>query len=717
MLDLIFSGLAEIVGEALDGLIATFMPLLDFNFNTFNSTFPYAAETYSLIQSIAMAIALLIATIQLVPFFFGGSRKNESPIRILMSAAIAVAAIYYGNYIFTAIMDFAQRPYDALRLSNTSANWGLNISSIISDAMYQVSILLYIILIIAMGIAFLKLMLEVIERYVFLFVMIYLSPLVSATLASKETSGVFWKFVSMFIAQCTLFVLNIWFLKMVVSMFQNLSQSPFLLLGLIMGYAMLRIAAKFDSYLNQLGLKAAAVGMGNELLAAGMMAMTMGSGRLGGKSIAGSNEKGGVLGIADKISQGFGKISPISGVSQGVSNAFGGLFKSGQQAWGAAMDAARGEGNVIEKMKAGFNAGTKSFGDTFKNNQHDAWMKTKDGSLWARGTNNKDSNNLMESMSNGDGALSPFQLYDLANHSYLADQMVDGFTDTQECANSEVVAAMSQGIGLDKVDENAQEMLDVGYGNVAAENTEYTADSSGIHAQYEKDGWQHDWQVKTADQYNQLTPQQQQAYTAFKSDNGRQYYYAHNRTRAQSQYQKDAAALDSKVQGFAANPQENPLSMSECQKVFKNKELTNSMMAQMAQNGTSIHIEPGTPTPLNQYAAVMLENLNLNGVPAAERNAAAMAVLSGNARFHQDGRGWTCDYNASANEGRRITMLSPSAIAGTNAPSVGSAPRYDVDYLANRGYTHNTMGDNSYYTLLEKQLPPNNSDRSENDLF
>ena len=613
MLDLIFSGLASIVGDALDGLIRIFMPLLDFNFDTFNSAFPYAADAYPLIQSIAIAVVLLIATIQVVPFFFGGKRQNETPIRILLSAAIAVAAIFYGNYIFTAIMDFAQLPFDALRVSHTSASWGWNLSSIISSATYHVSILLYIVLIVAMGIAFLKLMLEIIERYVFLFVLIYLSPLASSTLASRETSGVFWKFVSMFISQCALFVLNIWFLKMVVSMFQNLASSPFLLLGLLMGYAMLRIAAKIDSYMNQLGLNAAAVGMGNELFAAGMMLMSMG-GKAVGKGSTGAEGRGGVLGVADKVAQGYGKISPVAGVSQGISHGIGGLWKSGKQAVGATIDAAKGGDSFLHRVANGIEAGSKTFGGSLSPNMHDAWMKTQGGSLWARGYAGMRGNQPGWD--------------DISKNGFVADNAIRYFENAQgNCSSecSEDIAALCQGIGLDRVDENAQEMFDVGYGNVAAENLAYKIDENGIQAQYEKDGWQHDWQVKTASQYAKLSPQEQQSYTAFQSSDGKQYYMSYNKSRAESAATKSQTAAMEQIQNFGLNPLQHQLDSNAMAMLRKDPAMVHDLYRDLYNNDVSFD----TSTAEGRRAMADLLSITPVASNAYADKKAAMDALAG----------------------------------------------------------------------------------------
>lgn len=670
MLDLIFSGLASIVGDALDGLLRILMPLLDFNFDTFNSAFPYAAYAYPLIQSIAIAVVLLIATVQIVPFFWGGKQQNESPIRILLSSAIAVAAIFYGNYIFTAIMDFAQLPFDALRVSDTSGSLQWNLSSIISSAVYRVSTLLYIVLIVAMGIAFLKLVVEIIERYVFLFVLIYLSPLASSTLASRETSGVFWKFVSMFISQCALFVLNIWFLKIIISMFQNLASSSFLTLGLLMGYAMLRIAAKIDSYMNQLGLNAAAVGMGNELFAAGMMLMSMG-GKAIGKGNIGADGRGSVLGIADKIAQGYGKISPVAGISQGIRNGIGGLWKTGKQAFGATIDAAKGGDGFLNKVANGIEAGSKTFGDSLSPNMHDAWMKTQGGSFWARGYAQ-----IRDQCP---------RLDDISKNGFVADGVIKYFESEQGNSvsnSSDSVAALCQGIGLDRVDENAQEMLNVGYGNVAAENLAYKIDGDGIQAQYEKDGWKHDWQVKTASQCAKLSPQEQQSYTAFKSSDGKQYYMSYNKSRAESVATKSQTAAVEQIKNFGLNPLQHQLDSNAMAMLRKDPAMVHELYRNLGKNGVSFDAS----TAAGRRAMADLLSITPVSGSAFTGKRAAMDALAGGATIVAsscNANGMDLNWNDINGNTYDFSVKTP---AGTT----------DASTLMNNGYTSFEMGSGSY---------------------
>jgi hypothetical protein len=175
--------------------------------------------------------------------------------------------------------------------------------------------------------------------------------------------------------------------------------------------------------------------------------------------------------------------------------------------------------------------------------------------------------------------------------------------------------------------------------------------------------------------------------------------------------------IATKAKNFASAPNTSPLSSGDCQTIFKDPGMAHSVLMGIGRNGGKIHIEPGENSPYREYAAGMVANLRLEGVPASERNAAAMAIMAGQARFDQDGRGFSVEYDASANEGRQITMLTPSAIKGTSAPDAGGE-RLDYDQLANRRYSINTINGDNFYSLYETQLPPTRkANRSTNDHY
>lgn len=333
MVDLLVSWVAQAIAELFQAAIEALAPILGFDMSLFNRTFPFAFVAYGIFQRVALGLVLVIAVVHLWPWFFPSDKQSKvSPIRIAFSSILAVVFIFYGNYLFEAIIELCKYPYDALLASDATAmrpiaDFEFNgIATAAADAFYAVSIPLYIVILLLIGIAFLKLMVEAIERYCILFMLIYISPLASSTLASPNTTAIFKKFFSMFISQCILVILNIWILKMVISMFDGLGSNPDKILALLLGYAALRIGAKLDSYLNQLGLNAAITGVGlaGEMIGAGMAAIAMGGGG-GGGSLGGSGgSAGGILGAGKGAIHGatnfVGKFSPISGAANFVKN-------------------------------------------------------------------------------------------------------------------------------------------------------------------------------------------------------------------------------------------------------------------------------------------------------------------------------------------------------------------------------------------------------------
>lgn len=564
MVDIIVNALADLISHALEVIVTILMPVFSFTFDTFNGVFPFAAKAYVVFQNIALGIALLLAVFQVFPLLFQSKQSTSTPIRILVFAAMAVFGIYYGNYILEWIMDIAQMPYDALlKMYAADNSWDdfasgftlspltLTIETLTLGASIGPSVLLYIVLLLMVGIAFIKLLLEAVERYVILYVLVYLSPLASCTLASESTSGIFKKYFSMFISQCILLILNIWCMEMSISMFANLGAvNP--AVGLIMGYAFMRIAAKLDSYLNQLGLNSAitGAGLGGELMATGMMLMSKFSPSGAGGSTGGSGGSGGVLGFSEKVADGIKRYTPTGPLQDAV----GGLYKSVGKGIAAGKEASsQAEGGYLDKLRAGgeaaFSTGTNGFSDSLREAQKEG-ARTN---VWSRSIYNGDTENPgMDIL--GQESISPNDLDDIAVSPYLGDDIMSNLDENTVIDDPATVAATMQSIGIDKQFADGNEAIAVGYGNTQADGVAFSADGNGIHAQYEKDGKVHEMDIKTASQYAQLTPQEQQAYTGYRNREGTQYYYKSESYKADTPYQKEQSAATASYQAAVTDP-------------------------------------------------------------------------------------------------------------------------------------------------------------------
>lgn len=712
MVDLLVSAIANMIAEALNAAVNMIMPLLDFDFDSFNMAFPFAANAYSIFQSVAVAIALLLAAFQIFPMLSGQSQTKTTPVRAGLFAILSVFGIYYGNYILTAIMEIAQAPYDAMMNADSSSAFTFAfdpVLAVITDAAYQVSIIIYIVLLLLIGIAFIKLLLEAVERYVILFVLVYLSPLASSTLASEPTSGIFKRFLSMFISQCVLLILNVWSLKMSISLFDGLGASTNPVLSLMLGYAFLRIASKLDSYLNQLGLSAAVTGagLGSELMATGMMMLSKLGGLTGGKNVSsgsasgGSGSSSGILGFSQKLSSGIGKISPVAGAADAGKNAVQALGKTAGQGLTAAKEAMAGtSGSLTEKLGAGVEAAGNTLKQNVGKNLHDASMKTQGSSLWARGAaqaanakiDGTGVDSLVKNAVSGEG-LTADERHDLASNAFVGDKVMNSFEGGNETSESADVAATMQSIGLEDADPKATDAINAGYGNIDAEDVDFVQNENGIQANFSKDGWNESWDVKTAAQYNALSPDAQQAYTAFKSANGGQYYYSHSRSRAPSAMQKEQMAVSSAVAAFSASPQTTSLSQSEWASVSKNPDAYNKTWNGLRESGQTLG---GSDTEKTSIKG-MLSATKTSGSKLVEGKNAAIAHMD-DADASWDGRSAKVSWNQE-NGSHQFEILSQDEAAQIGSPA----------QLHEMGYSAISVGDETYFAKYS--APPTDQEQ------
>lgn len=717
MIDLIVSYCANAVSELVELIVNAIAPILGFSFTTFNTTFPFALTAYGIFQRVALAIVLVISGVHLWPWFFpSDDREKISPIRIAYGAVVAVAFIYYGNYILEGIIDLCVYPYNAMLIADsTTGTLELSdfnrVTALIHDISYQTSLILYIILMLLIGIAFIKVLLEGVERYVILFLLVYSSPIAAAALASDATKGIYKKFFAMFISQCILLILNIWILKMFLSMCSNMSATASPILALVMGYSLLRLAQKMDSYLNQLGLNAAITGngLGGELLASGLMLMNQLGGKSSGASGGGYNSHGGggIGGFHKKASAFVGKMSPISGAADAMRNYGGAAIHTAGEAAGA-VNTAAGRGGIIgaairsakesmspntdvpkeSPLSNAMKAGKQTWNEKIGENMHSATMKTRESSLGARAFGSRDLTQILDRASGrGESPLSTAEQADIANYSHVADAVYSEMSATgAEMTESANVAAVMDGIGVAQTDPAISEAVDVGYGNVEAENIAYALDGSGIHASYTKDGMTNTVAIVSASQYDAMENTEQNGFSGFQSGDGKRYYYRHDKQRAAappSEAKVRAEEFTASASAFAAAPQKAPLSASDYAYMGKHSETLNEVFDGLHESGAKV-------TDAKQVG-YMLQSMPTPNIPPKEKSAAVNAMFAGESQSNSaDGNGLNVVYESDSGEMHQITVL-------TNHKIEELGPQY----IANRGYTTKNIGGQQYAFLYE----------------
>ncbi|HIT33421.1 MAG TPA: hypothetical protein IAC31_02165 [Candidatus Faecousia intestinigallinarum] len=727
MVDILVSWIARAIAEALEGFVNLVMPIFGFSFDSFAATFPWARTGYYIFQYVAMVLVLIISAAYLLMFIFPGrGQLNGSPFRQAFNAFFAIAMIYYGNYILEVIISLSAYPFTAVLSTDASAGTmnplEFNISPAIAsvnDIFFAVSIPLYILMLCLIGWSFIKLILEAIERYVVLFVLVYTAPLAFACMASESTSGIFKKFFSMFLSQCVMLLLSIWSVKMGISMLSNLGGTASPILGFLMGYAFLRIALKLDSYLNQIGLNAAitGAGLGTELLATGVLLSSRLGGLFGGglSSPGGSggpsgSSGGGFGGFTAKVVSAYGKYSPLAGATEHVKNTVGAFAKT---AFAAAKEgnSAFGPGGVIgavtKSVKEGLssvtgnrltntawappkespfsaaaNAAREYWDQNIQSNLHNADMDTRESNLWTRADAAEYIDDVAGKFSGRYSApVTQEEMEDISQYSHMADAAYqDVVSQGTTITDSESVAAVMQGLGVSGVDAKAAEFLDPS----SVERSDYVMDSAGIHASYTKDGRIETMDIVSDTQYKKLSSGEQQNYQGFRSGAGQQYYYRRTSARAPSESQMRETSFQDVAIKFAQAPQDHPLTMQDVAYMKRSPEAVNTLF-------DNLHIT-GSQVKDSQQIATTLEAMRIPGVNSGEKNEAVMKMLSGNVDFcSMDGNGLQVSWHSDTGEAKQITVLTKQG-----------ASRYDAEYLENRQYHFHNNAGSPYYSLFER---------------
>lgn len=307
MLDWIFEGIvtwvSSIASELMDAVSRVFLDALGTDMGAMEGYFPFVTKAFEVMQYMAWAVLFLITVWQLFRVFGGPITEAENPWQLLLRSALFALLVGAARPIFTMALDIARAPYTALMEVSMEAEdftfAGIeealkNGLTTIVSTVTVVGPILILILLIALGWNYFKLLLECVERYIVVGVLCYTSPLAFAMGGSKATNQVFKSWCRMVGSQLLLLVLNVWFLRAFDSSVGQFignggalaSGGGSVFLWLFCALAFLKTAQKFDSYLAAMGLNVAQTGssMAMEMV----MAARVLSGLGGGAKSAGS---------------------------------------------------------------------------------------------------------------------------------------------------------------------------------------------------------------------------------------------------------------------------------------------------------------------------------------------------------------------------------------------------------------------------------------------
>ncbi len=317
MLDWIFEGIitwvASVVSEMFDAVSGLFLEALGTDMTAMEEYFPFVAKAFSIMQYTAWSLLFLITVWQLFKVFGGPVSEAENPWTLLARSCLFAVLIGYAKPIFQMTLNIARAPYLSMMEISMSgedftfAGVGQVLQNGMTTIVAMISIvgtLLLVILEIALGWNYFKLLLETVERYIVVGVLCYTSPLAYCMGGSKATGQVFKSWCRMVGSQLLLLVMNVWFLRgFGSSMGQYIanggalsSGKGSLFLWLFCALAFLKTAQKFDSYLASMGLNVAQTGssLGMEMMVAARVIGGMGSGvRSAGNLFGGASQGAG----------------------------------------------------------------------------------------------------------------------------------------------------------------------------------------------------------------------------------------------------------------------------------------------------------------------------------------------------------------------------------------------------------------------------------------
>lgn len=336
----IVNWIASLVTSVMDAISGVFLNALGTDMTAMEQYFPFVTEAFTIMQYTAWALLFLVTVWQLFRTFGGPITDAENPWHLMARSTICAVLVGYAKPIFSIALDIARAPYTALMdatmdpgsftfagIEQVLANGLTTLASTITI----IAPLLTIILMIALGWNYFKLLLECVERYVVVGVLCYTSPLAFSMGGSKNTGNILKGWVRMVGSQLLLLVLNVWFLRAFNSSvgqfvgnggaLSNGQGSIFL--WMFVALAFLKTAQKFDAYLAAMGLNVAQTGssLGMEMLMAARVITGVASGgaRSAGSVFKGAGTATGAAGSAGGFFAGFAsRFKPNSFVRDAV---------------------------------------------------------------------------------------------------------------------------------------------------------------------------------------------------------------------------------------------------------------------------------------------------------------------------------------------------------------------------------------------------------------
>lgn len=347
----------QLIGAVMQVLTNSFLSSFGPNVVQFNSSFFRGAT--GVLRAVGMALVVLIVVGALCRNFLAPiTGEMEDPVKMIPRAAISLFLVFYTGGVIQLEFKFFSKVYSAF--NQISMFWDPKkdaeqiksaflqlvssdhkISQAINIALSSVKLdvpakMVYatiaVVMLLVVGIDYLKLLLEGAERYVVCFLLFWFAPLGGSTFASKSTEKVFFSYIRMGISQLLLLCFNVLFLRGALGLMVgfnsvNILKSDSFIIKCILVAGFCKAGLQIDQYMRSLGLDV--VQTGNDLmgeifsaakLAMGKNGVIAGAKAMGAAAFRGF-QTGGFKGMAEEMNKEFGRRVGADGFMNDIKNA------------------------------------------------------------------------------------------------------------------------------------------------------------------------------------------------------------------------------------------------------------------------------------------------------------------------------------------------------------------------------------------------------------
>ena len=263
MLEPILKGLIEwIYGmmlELMSYVSGELLGVMSMDLSYFKATAPIITEVIDVF--VALGWALLIGNLifqSLKSIMSGAGFEAEDPKVLFLRTFVFSFLLLASQEICEIGLSITSKVIDLLELPNS-----IDVQ-ICDETMFSfgggAKWLLVIIVNVILMIQMVKLLFEIGERYVITSVLTFFSPLAFSMGGSKNTNDIFKGWVRMYCSMLLMMIMNIVFLKLIMSAMSQLAGGGGVLVWLVFVVALTRVARKIDSHIGKIGLAPAQTG-------------------------------------------------------------------------------------------------------------------------------------------------------------------------------------------------------------------------------------------------------------------------------------------------------------------------------------------------------------------------------------------------------------------------------------------------------------------------